>query len=152
MVGRLRAHMRDVEALKAERDAIESELKDATVDLKERFMAALAADGAVDEPALSAAALGAALAPLRARAGETLRRQEALLAGVQADHAALSAARGGGAGAAERERALARLCAAADAYQDLTANLQEGAKFYNDLTQVLYLYARSFYSFLVYVR
>ncbi|KAH9637105.1 hypothetical protein HF086_013921 [Spodoptera exigua] len=124
----------DVEALKAERDSIEAELKDTTVDLREQFLGALAADGCVDEPALSAGALGAALAPLQRRGAATLARQADLLAAVQAAHAALMAARGGASG---RDEALGRLAAAADAFQELTANLNEGIKFYNDLTQLL---------------
>ncbi|KAJ8724698.1 hypothetical protein PYW08_016172 [Mythimna loreyi] len=133
-VRRLRALMEDVDTLKAERDAIEAELKDTTVDLRQQFLAALAASGAVDEPALSAGALGAALAPLQRQAGATLERQAALLADVQAAHQALMAARGGASG---RDNALGQLCAAADAFQELTANLNEGIKFYNDLTQLL---------------
>lgn len=69
-----------VEELKAERDAIEAELKEARVDLRPAFLAALASSGAVDEPALALPALHAALQPLRARADDTLRRQEALAA------------------------------------------------------------------------
>lgn len=156
--------------MKAERDTIETELKDVTVDLKEQFLSALAADGAIDEPAQSASALGAALAPLQRRVADTLRRQETLVADVQVRcistctffwifalllsshfisygmcnsvygrlqraHCALMAARGGASG---RDAALGRLCAAYDAYQDLTGNLKEGVKFYNDLTQVLH--------------
>ncbi|XP_068622573.1 programmed cell death 6-interacting protein [Battus philenor] len=130
----LHTYMDDVEALKAERDSIETELKDVTVDLREKFLSALAADGALDEPALSAAALGAALAPLQRRVADTLRRQETLVADIQRAHCALMAARGGASG---RDAALGRLCAAYDAYQDLTGNLKEGVKFYNDLTQLL---------------
>lgn len=57
-VRQLRGLMEEVETLKAERDTIEADLKDATVDLKDKFLEALAADGALDEPAISAAALG----------------------------------------------------------------------------------------------
>ncbi|CAG4946407.1 unnamed protein product [Colias eurytheme] len=130
----LRALVADVEALKAERDELEAALKDATLDLRERFLAALAADGALDEPALSAAALGAALAPLQRRAAASLAAQERLAAELQAAHARLVAQRGGASG---RDAALGKLCAAHDAYQDLTGNLREGVKFYNDLTQLL---------------
>ncbi|VVC91084.1 unnamed protein product, partial [Leptidea sinapis] len=77
------------EAMKSERDAIESELKDCTVDLRERFLSALAADGALDEPALSAGALGAALGPLQRRAATTLAAQERLAERLRAAHAAL---------------------------------------------------------------
>ncbi|KPI99563.1 Programmed cell death 6-interacting protein [Papilio xuthus] len=125
---------RQVEALKAERDGIEAALKEVRVELREEFLAALAEDGALDEPARSAAALGAALAPLQRRVADTLRRQEDLVADVQRAHSALMEARGGASG---RDEALSRLCAAYDAYQDLTGNLKEGVKFYNDLTQLL---------------
>ncbi|CAK1578905.1 unnamed protein product [Parnassius mnemosyne] len=131
----LRTLMDQVETMKAERDAIEAELKDVTVDLREKFLSALAADGALDEPAHSAAALGAALQPLQRRVADTLQRQEALVADIQRAHSLLWAGRGGE--ASGREAALGRLCAAYDAYQDLTANLKEGVKFYNDLTQLL---------------
>ncbi|CAH0582838.1 unnamed protein product [Chrysodeixis includens] len=131
-VARLRELMADVEAVKAERDAIEAELKDATLDLREQFLSALAADGCVDEPALSAGALGALLAPLQRRAQATLQRQERLLARCRprTPRCRPPARR-------PRAQALARLAAAADAFQELTANLNEGIKFYNDLTQLL---------------
>ncbi|XP_060802122.1 programmed cell death 6-interacting protein [Amyelois transitella] len=131
---RLRELMRGVERLKAERDALEAALKDVTLDLKAAFLAALAADGALDEPALSAAALGAALQPLQRQVAASLAAQEALLAELQAAHAELMASRGGASG---RDDVLGKLAAASDAYQDLTSNLQEGSKFYNDLTQLL---------------
>lgn len=130
----LRALLERVERLKAERDGLERELKDVTLDLRERFLGALAADGAVDEPALTAGALGAALAPLRARAAALAAEQERLEGALRAAHARLAAAGGGG---GRRGAALGRLCAAHDAYADLTANLKEGVKFYNDLTQLL---------------
>lgn len=130
---RLRQLMRDVDALKAERDALEAELQGTTLDLRDQFLSALAADGALDEPALSCAALGQALAPLQRRVAASLARQEQLLAQVQEAHQALLTARGGASG---RDAALARLCAASDAYHELSGNLREGVKFYNDLTQV----------------
>lgn len=101
--------------------------------MKEKFLSALAADGAVDEPSISAGALGAALAPLQRRAEQSLARQESLAGELQRAHAALMEARGG---ASNRDEVLGKLCAAYDAYQDLTGNLKEGVKFYNDLTQV----------------
>lgn len=81
--GRLRHLMRDVEALKAERDAVEAELQGTSLDLRDQFLAALAADGALDEPAISCAALGQALAPLQRRVAASLQRQEDIVAQVQ---------------------------------------------------------------------
>ncbi|CAH2267985.1 jg8426 [Pararge aegeria aegeria] len=134
IIRNLRNLMTTVEEIKSERDSIESELKSATIDLREKFLSALAADGAVDEPAISAGALGAALAPLQRRAKESLERQETLAGELQKSHAALMESRGG---ASNRDEVLGKLCAAYDAYQDLTGNLKEGVKFYNDLTQLL---------------
>ncbi|RVE50047.1 hypothetical protein evm_005253 [Chilo suppressalis] len=65
---------------------------------------------------------------------ESIARQEALISRIQTAHTAWTAARGE---MGDRDAALGRLCAAHDAYHDLTANLQEGSKFYNDLTQLL---------------
>lgn len=80
---RLRQLMRDVEALKGERDALEGELQATSLDLRDQFLAALAADGALDEPAISCAALGQALAPLQRRVAASLQRQEDIVAQVQ---------------------------------------------------------------------
>ncbi|KAG7310188.1 hypothetical protein JYU34_004740 [Plutella xylostella] len=79
----LRKLMDDVETLKAERDAIECELKSVTLDMKQQFLTALAASGALDEPALTAAALAAPLTPLRQQVQETVQRQEELLVKIQ---------------------------------------------------------------------
>ncbi|KAI5634437.1 BRO1-like domain-containing protein [Phthorimaea operculella] len=79
--GTLRKLMRDVEALKQERDALEAELKNVNIDLKEQFAAAHAAGGGVDEAAITASALGAAMAPLQRRVQATIDKQEALVAG-----------------------------------------------------------------------
>ncbi|KAJ2947267.1 hypothetical protein O0L34_g16980 [Tuta absoluta] len=130
----LRRLMRDVEALKLERDSLEAELKNVNVDLKEQFAAAHAAGGGVDEAAITASALGAAMAPLQRRVQATVDKQEKLVGEIQQAHAALMAARGGQSG---REAALGALAAAADAYDELSNNLKEGVKFYNDLTQLL---------------
>ncbi|XP_063368295.1 programmed cell death 6-interacting protein [Cydia amplana] len=130
----LRALLARVDTLKKERDSLENDLKDVTLDLKDQFLSALAADGALDEPALTAGALGAALAPLQRRAAALQQQQDAIVAEIQGAHARFAAAGGGG---GSRGAALGRLCAAHDAYADLTNNLKEGVKFYNDLTQLL---------------
>ncbi len=44
---------------------------------------------------------------------------------------------GGAGGANSREEAFKSLAAAHDAFFELRGNLQEGTKFYNDLTQLL---------------
>ncbi|CAH0398967.1 unnamed protein product [Chilo suppressalis] len=126
--------MQEVEELKRDREVLESELKEARVDLRDQFAQALVQGGSIDEPALSAPALAALMGPLQRRLEESIARQEALISRIQTAHTAWTAARGE---MGDRDAALGRLCAAHDAYHDLTANLQEGSKFYNDLTQLL---------------
>lgn len=68
--------------MKAERDAIECELKSATVDMKDAFLAALH-DGSVNEQALSVETLGRAYGPLQQQVKESLAKQEGLMANIQ---------------------------------------------------------------------
>lgn len=134
-VCQLRKLMDEVETIKAERDVIESELKSATVDMRSKFLQALAKDGAIDEPALSSEALGAALGPLSKQARESCSQQEALIAKIQSVHEQFTSERGSS--DSGRDNILSKLAAAHDAYQELRSNLNEGVKFYNDLTQLL---------------
>ncbi|KAH3730794.1 hypothetical protein DPMN_056792 [Dreissena polymorpha] len=57
-VKELKKMMEEVEAIKAEREVIETELKESKFDMAGKFMAALAADGLVNEEALSQKELG----------------------------------------------------------------------------------------------
>lgn len=68
-----------VETVKAERDAIESELKSATTDMKDKFLLALAKDGQINEPPLSYQALGQAYGPLQKQVAESLAKQKGLV-------------------------------------------------------------------------
>lgn len=58
------------------------------------------------------------------------------MAEVQANHETFVKESGGGSGNA-REELLKSIAAAHDAFFELKGNLQEGTKFYNDLTQLL---------------
>lgn len=64
-----------VETIKAERDVIESELKSATLDMKDTFLQALGKDGAINEPAVSVETLGQTFGPLQKQVKESLERQ-----------------------------------------------------------------------------
>ncbi|CAL4062254.1 unnamed protein product [Meganyctiphanes norvegica] len=134
-ISQLRTLMESVETLKAERDAIESELKSVTVDMKEVFLSALASDAAINEPVMSIESLGRAFGPLQKQVKESIERQESLVSDIQTAHAAFSQASSGAGG--ERETMLKKLAAANDGYHELLKNLTEGTKFYNDLTQLL---------------
>ncbi|XP_034935914.1 programmed cell death 6-interacting protein [Chelonus insularis] len=137
-VVQLRKLMEDVETLKAERDVIESELKSATTDMKATFLSALAKDGTIDEPNLSVENIGKIYGPLTSQIRDSAARQESLVAEIQSAHAAFTREQSGSGSA--RESTLCKLAAAYDAFKELKNNLQEGTKFYNDLTQLLVVF------------
>ncbi|XP_066953002.1 programmed cell death 6-interacting protein [Macrobrachium rosenbergii] len=134
-IQKLKQLMEDVETLQAERDAIECELKSATVDMKEVFLSALAQEGAINEAAISTESLGRVFGPLQKQVKESVERQESLVGSIQEAHQEFSQASSGVGG--EREEMLKKLASAYDNFNELRSNLTEGAKFYNDLTQLL---------------
>lgn len=136
-VFQLRKLMEDVETIKAERDTIECELKSATIDMKSKFLNALAQDGAISEHAMSVESLGMAYGPLQRQVKESLQKQEALVADIQIQNTEFCKEKSGAGAASHREAVLKELAAAYDAFSELKGNLSEGAKFYNDLTQIL---------------
>lgn len=134
-VQELRRLMETVDTIKAEREVIESELKSATVDLKDQFLSALQQDGAINEPSISVGTIGKALAPLREQVNDSITRQESLVQQIQTAHQAFVKETGAGTGS--RDTFLSELASAYDNFTTLQNNLKEGTKFYNDLTQLL---------------
>lgn len=136
-VQQLRMLMEQLATIRAERDVIESELKDTTLDIKGKFISALAEDGALNETALSVECLGEAYAAVQKQARENIQAQEKTMAEVQTANLEFCKEKSTNQSAAQRETVLSELAASHDAYMELVANLQEGSKFYNDLTQLL---------------
>ncbi|PBC29144.1 Programmed cell death 6-interacting protein [Apis cerana cerana] len=134
----LRKLMEDVETIKTERDVIESELKSATTDMKTTFLSALAKDGGIDEPNLSIESIGKIYGPLQKQVRDSVSHQEQLIAEIQKCHTEFTAEQSGS--GSSRETMLCKLAAAYDAFKELKGNLNEGAKFYNDLTQLLVVF------------
>ncbi|XP_077563185.1 programmed cell death 6-interacting protein-like protein AliX [Haemaphysalis longicornis] len=135
-VQRLKQLMEEVETIKAEREAIEAELKSSTVDMRPKFLSALTEDGGINEQALSVEMLGESLGPLQKQVADSLAREQQLVQSIQAANAEFCQEKQGH-GGNNREAVLMELAAAYDMYMELTANLEEGTKFYNDLTQIL---------------
>jgi programmed cell death 6-interacting protein len=84
---------------------------------------------------MSAESLGRAFGDLQKQVGESVERQERVVADIQEQHQQFIVEKGG-AGSA-REEAMKCLAQAHDAFMELKSNLIEGTKFYNDLTQLL---------------
>lgn len=137
-VQNLRNLMEEVETLKAERDVIESELKSTSFDMKSSFLSALAKDGAIDEPNLSVENIGKIYGPLTSQIRDSSVRQDNLISNIQSAHSEFTREQSGS--GSSRETMLCKLASAYDAFKELKNNLQEGAKFYNDLTQVLVVF------------
>ncbi|XP_067014587.1 programmed cell death 6-interacting protein isoform X2 [Anabrus simplex] len=136
-VHELRRLMEEVETIKAERDAIECELKSATVDMQSTFLSALAQDGAINEQVLSVESLGRVFGPLQRQVKESIEKQEVLVGKIQTQNTEFCKEKSGAGAAARREEVLKELAAAHDAFIEIQNNLKEGSKFYNDLTQLL---------------
>lgn len=71
-----------VETMKAERDAIECELKCATLDMKETFLSALKDGGNCNDAPLAFEAMARVYGPLQHQVQESLARQEGLMADI----------------------------------------------------------------------
>ena len=95
-VAKLRQLMEAVETIKAERQVIESELKDTKVDMKPVFFDAMAKNSVVPEHELSVESLGRCYGPLQKQVADNMARQEATMAEVQQNHEKFVAEAGGG--------------------------------------------------------
>ncbi|CAG9818187.1 unnamed protein product [Phaedon cochleariae] len=131
----LRSLMEEVETIKAEREAIESELKNPTTDMKDVFLGALAKDGAINEPAISFENLGKVYGNVQKQVAESIERQGSLVDRIRTAHGQFISERGSTVDG--RENMMCSLASAHDSFRDLQNNLKEGTKFYNDLTQML---------------
>ncbi|XP_052872127.1 programmed cell death 6-interacting protein [Anopheles cruzii] len=135
---KLRTLMEAVETLKAEREVIESELKTLTIDLKDRFLGALAKEGVINEPAISLSEIGKVIGPLQEQVGENLARQQTLASDIQLAHEKFTAE--SGVSTDQRDRTLSELAAAYDVFTELHGYLKEGETFYNGLTEILLVF------------
>ncbi|KAK2160065.1 hypothetical protein LSH36_141g09036 [Paralvinella palmiformis] len=139
-VAELKKYMSEVEAIKNEREVMENELKNAKCDMANIFLAALAKDGAINEEQLSEEQLDRVYRDLRKQVSDSLQKQEQLLAHIQDANTRFGEAKAQNQSGASREQVLKDLAAAYDGFVELKNNLEEGTKFYNDLTQLLVKY------------
>lgn len=127
--------MKQVEHTKSERTRIEEEFKGATVDMQSKFLQALAAEGFLDNERIINTNLDELYGPLRTQVAEIVENQNSLIENIQTANTGFNSAKQGRVG--QRDQVLKDLAAAFDAYIELSANLQEGTKFYNDLTNIM---------------
>jgi len=126
-----------VESMKAVREVIENELKVTSFDMTEKFLQALADDGTIDEESITPRELDVIYQPMIAQVDETIGEQESLLANIQRASEQFSVLKQQSSGMNRREEVLKKMAAAFDGFEELVRLLEEGSKFYQDLTELL---------------
>ncbi|KAA0710369.1 Programmed cell death 6-interacting protein ALG-2-interacting protein 1 [Triplophysa tibetana] len=137
VVNVLRAQLAQLDELKREREVMEGEIKSVTFDMTTKFLTALAQDGAINEEVLTSGELDTRYGSHIQRVQQNLRRQEDLLSQIQVSHQEFSALKQSNSEANNREDVLKKLASAHDSYIEISSNIREGTKFYNDLTEIL---------------
>ncbi|XP_030597155.1 programmed cell death 6-interacting protein isoform X1 [Archocentrus centrarchus] len=137
VVNVLRSLLAQLDEIKKERETLEGEIKAVTFDMSITFLTALAQDGAINEEQLSLVQLDQLYGSYNQKVQASLRTQEELLGKVQTSHQEFSSLKQSNADTNQREEVLKKLASAHDSYVEISNNLREGTKFYNDLTEIL---------------
>ncbi|KAM9319406.1 LOW QUALITY PROTEIN: programmed cell death 6-interacting protein [Gastrophryne carolinensis] len=137
VVNTLKSLLTQLDELKKEREQLENDIKSVNFDMTSKFLTALAQDGAINEEALSVTELDHIYGGYTDRVQRNLTKQEELIGSIQVSHQEFSKMKQSNSEANLREEVLKKLAAGHDSYIELVANLREGTKFYNDLTEIL---------------
>ncbi|XP_038665795.1 programmed cell death 6-interacting protein isoform X3 [Scyliorhinus canicula] len=133
----LKTLLASLNEVKKERETFENDIKSVQFDMSSRFLAALAQDGAISEEAISVTELDRLYGDHTESVQQNLKKQEELLAKIQAAHEEFSKSTQSNTDANQREEMLKKLAAGHDQFVELVANLKEGTKFYNGFTEIL---------------
>lgn len=139
-VVQLQALMKQLDGLKSARDQLEQEVKNTAgkENMASQFLSALVKDGAINEEELSQTHLDNLFQSSIKRVNENLNKQEELLTKVQAaNNEFMEPKKSVNVTGVQREEKLKSLASAFDGFTELKSNLEEGTKFYNDLTVIL---------------
>lgn len=138
-VSRLKDLMQEVNSLKYAREELENKFKNVNFEpMKNKFIETVNNEGTLNDTAMIAEAIGSLFGPLMKEARESKDRQEILIKEIRSANDDFVELKGGSqSSASQRDEFFSRLAAAHDSFNDLLRHLQEGTKFYNDLTQLL---------------
>ncbi|KAJ7419803.1 hypothetical protein BTVI_24050 [Pitangus sulphuratus] len=137
VVNVLRTLLASLDEVKKEREQLENDLKSVNFDMTSKFLTALAQDGAINEEAISVTELDRIYGSYTQKVQESLKKQEELLKNIQNAHQDFSKMKQSNNESNLREEVLKNLAIANDNFVELVANLKEGTKFYNELTEIL---------------
>ncbi|KAM4706339.1 programmed cell death 6-interacting protein isoform 2-T2 [Rhinophrynus dorsalis] len=137
VVNVLKSLLNKLDEIKKEREQLENDIKSLNCDMTTKFLTALAQDGAINEEAISVTELDRIYGNYTHKLQENLKKQEDLINKIQTSHQEFSKMKQSNSEANLREEVLKNLAVGYDNYIELVANLREGTKFYNDLTEIL---------------
>ncbi|XP_072184652.1 programmed cell death 6-interacting protein isoform X2 [Excalfactoria chinensis] len=137
VVNVLKTLLAGLDEVKKEREQLENDLKSVNFDMTNKFLTALAQDGAINEEAISVTELDRIYGSYTQKVQESLKKQEELLKNIQNAHQDFSKMKQSNNESNLREEVLKNLAVANDNFVELLANLKEGTKFYNELTEIL---------------
>lgn len=140
VVRQLRSLMEELDTVKAERQAMEAELKPMQLDMRNDFMRLLKQNPlAPNLDAVSLESTGQRLQPLQRQVRESVQKQEQLMSQVQRAFQQFQQERQTSSvgGSRSRDDVLKELATGHDAFFELKSHLEEGNKFYADLTELL---------------
>ena len=121
--------MDEVAGVKAEREVIESELKNTDSDsVRARLIAAFQQGSHNDENSVVVHEIESIYTPLRQQVSSTLSRQEQLVENIRRANQQFQTEKQGNASSGMRDEMLKNLARAYDAFQELRNNLREGNK------------------------
>jgi programmed cell death 6-interacting protein len=129
VVRELHRLMDSVAAMKAEREVIESELKNTDSDsVRARLIAAFQQGSHNDENSVVVHEIESIYTPLRQQVNESVSKQEHLVENIRRANQQFQSEKQGNESSGMREEMLKNLARAYDAYQELLSNLKEGTK------------------------
>jgi programmed cell death 6-interacting protein len=121
--------MDSVAAIKAEREVIESELKNTDSDsVRARLIAAFQQGSHNDENSVVVHEIESIYTPLRQQVNESVSKQEQLVENIRRANQQFQSEKQGNASSGMRDEMLKNLARAYDAFQELLSNLREGNK------------------------
>ncbi|WKX95147.1 hypothetical protein Q1695_011978 [Nippostrongylus brasiliensis] len=136
-VKKLRALMNQVQEIKVQREKLEKDFKAVRSDIADDLLRALADSQLLNEEQISKEKIQQIYGPLKEQVEASIKQQDHIMAEVQTWNNRFTNEKSGSGSGAERERVLKMLAAGHDSFQELKGNLEEGTKFYNDLTPIL---------------
>lgn len=135
-VNKLKELLSQVDSLKVEREDLENQIKNVEFDeMKSKFISSFNLHQNANETSITTETIAQFYGELQKKVRESLDKQEKLIQQIREANDEFVSQKGGSGN--DRDQFLRELASAYDAFMELIGNLNEGTKFYNNLTQLL---------------